>query len=143
MISPRIIRRAAKLADLDAMPAAHDTFRPLMYREAKEQAVTFWLEDEPLAVFGVSQRWAGVGELWGTVSTRAAEHPIRLVWSIRDMLGAYAEETQLRRLAAWVGVNQLACRRFAELFGFHVEHQDIGAAPDGSDLLLYVRRWTR
>ena len=143
MTSPRIIRRTAKLADFDDLSPVDDTFRSVLYPQSKEQAVTFWLDNYPLAVFGVSQRWPGVGELWGTVSTRAAAHPIRLVWSVRDMLNAYAEETQMRRLAAWVGIHQMKCRRFAELFGFHVEHVDYEAAPDGSHLLLYVRRWNR
>ena len=61
----------------------------------------------------------------------------------RDALEGCAAELRLRRLSAWVLAREPDSMRFAKAFGFRMEHIDTGSAPDRSDLVLMVKRWSR
>lgn len=135
-----ILARGTREGDLAAMTTStHDIFSRAMAHH--DDAVTFWLAERPIAVFGVISRWPGVGDLWGRVAPEAQTVPLRLVRACRDVLAAYATHYRMRRIAAWVGAEEAVCVRFAKLLGFDQEYRDAGSAPDGTDLLLFVRRW--
>ena len=108
------------------------------------RAATFYYADRPIAVFGATIRWQGVADLWGVVSEEArGAASLSFVRECNAMLEGFAREENIRRLAAWVFAAESECQRFARLFKFECEHVDKGAAPNGDDLMMYVRRWDR
>jgi RimJ/RimL family protein N-acetyltransferase len=64
-------------------------------------------------------------------------------WLVRDYLRACFEYPfslcGVDRLTGYVNESNLAARRFDEHLGFREEARLKGAAPDGGDVILYVR----
>lgn len=97
--------------------------------------------DNVVAVFGLTLRYPGVGDVWAVVGNNALGHGRRLTRATRALVHQMFTELHLWRMSAYVRAGMPEYARWIELVGFEFEGVELRGGPDGDDLLRY--RWLR
>lgn len=138
--TPEHIQRipVSGIAEMETIRAAiGEDHRPQLAEWARTM-----VEDsgELLAIFGVSPRWAGVGEAWIFITDYARQaYPVQLVRNAQRCIDI-AEEHGMRRIQAAVIVGFEPGHRFIQKLGFEPEGtmRRFGVGGEG-DYTLYAR----
>jgi len=103
-------------------------------------AVTCFLHDEPVAVFGCCKLWDGVGEMWSVIGDTARRKPIATTKIGIAFTDICKLSMDLHRLQITVKTTDLRAMRWARAIGFISECTMKQYSMDKQDYDLMVRR---
>lgn len=102
-------------------------------------AVTFMLEDKPVAILGGHMIARGVGQGWSLISMDATKVPVSLHKNARLFIRYVEERFALQRIQISVRCTFAGGWRWAEGLGFACEGIMRSYASDGGDCWLFAR----
>ena len=107
--------------------------------EAADDVRAIVLEGRVIAVVGLNILWPGVGQVWLESEPRLGIAAGRmLVRSIRSLVPEIMEAYDLHRLQTYVNGLSARNQAFNEAVGFNPESVMFMAAPDKTDIIVYV-----
>lgn len=102
---------------------------------AELDAYTAFVDDTPVAIAGLWDKWPGSAVAWAYLSTAAGPHLLAVTRAVQRYLDVCAP----RRTEAYVDVGFEAGHRWMEVLGFEREGLLRANRPDGGDQILYSR----
>jgi len=105
-------------------------------------ARTLWLEERPVACFGVWPLQAGVGRAWSILTEQAIAHPMALYRGVLRQLVAFERDEELIRVESVVKVGHPTAHEWIQHLGFERETMDCGMrcyGLEGETYHLYAR----
>jgi len=102
-------------------------------------AVTAFMYNRPIAVFGVVHIWNGVGEMWSLFDNAAREYRATMLRGGRTFTDIAMRYLHLHRLQITVRCEDMRAVRWARAIGFTIDGMMIAYGPDGSDYYLMSR----
>lgn len=102
-------------------------------------AVTAFIYNRPVAVFGVVNIWKGVGEMWSLFDHAARNYPPTMLRGGRVFSDIAMRYLHLHRLQITVRTDDKRALRYAKAIGFETEAIMRMFGPDKVDYLLMTR----
>jgi hypothetical protein len=102
-------------------------------------AVTAFMYNRPIAVFGVVHIWNGVGEMWSLFDNAAREYRATMLRGGRTFTDIAMRYLHLHRLQITVRTDDDRAMRYAQAIGFETESTMTKFGPDKVDYLLMTR----
>ena len=106
---------------------------------AMGMAVTWFMYNRPVAVFGIVNIWNGVGELWSMFDNQARSFHVTMVRGGRTFCDIAMRYLHLHRLQITVRTDDIRAMRYAKSVGFKTESTMQKFGPDQVDYLLMTR----
>lgn len=100
-----------------------------------DQAFTFEVDNEIIAIGGLNVIWEGRAELWSLISKYAGRYLFRVISIAQTLI----QDSGCKRIEATVDVGFESGVRFIKLLGFNMEGYLQSYRPDGKDVLLFTR----
>jgi hypothetical protein len=104
-------------------------------------AYTLWT-DRPAMIMGFNILWPGVAQSWAISSDAIRGYGLYATRVAKSLMIAIAIENQIRRYHCIVNAQLQENVRWVEALRYQLEGVMHEAAPDGSDLYIYVK-WFR
>jgi hypothetical protein len=111
----------------------------ICYQANSGPAVTAFVNNRPMAVFGIVYIWNGVGELWSIFDNEARERPATMLRTGISFCDIAIRYLQLHRLQITVRTDDNRALRYAKAIGFKTECVMQKYGPDQIDYLLMAR----
>lgn len=99
------------------------------------QKTAFLTPDQPLACAGISELWPGRAMAWAALDYDAGPVLREITKACRVEL----DRCPYKRIEMYVRPGVVAAVKWAKMLGFELESRMQYGAPDGTDLLVYVR----
>lgn len=137
--------RPYRLGDLEhIVRRPHDDFGPESWENTKQQCdehPTYTFEDDgiPVAVIGCELIWTGVFNVWAIVSDQVRGSGLQLTKTAKELLEGHAKAAKAWRAQTVIKQDIPENIKWIELLGFKRESVMYRAAPEGTNLLMYVR----
>lgn len=102
-------------------------------------AVTFLVDDKPIAIVGYFFLCPGVLQVWSLFSPDTCRYPLAFYKSIRNLIDYAFDSMQVRRVQMSVKVGYALGWKWAKSLGFKCEGIMSQYGNDGSDYHLFSR----
>ena len=138
--------RETKYADLHKIriPVNNDMLSILVDSPAtddllRDNARTWWEQDDILAIVGVAPLWKGVGTVWTLLTDDARKRGVVLTRGVIRFITMLETSWGYRRLQATVAHHDEPARLWIVQLGFHYEGTMTAYGPDRTTHDMYAR----
>jgi len=134
-----------KLVDTDYLPqhmrdiVVKDIHQGEHRTEVRTAAITFLLDDSPVAIIGWFRLSHSVLQVWSVLSDDVSKKPISFYKSVLNLIEYAFDSMKINRMQMSVRVGYNKGVRFAESLGFVLEGVMFKYGDDGSDYYLFSR----
>lgn len=111
----------------------------MIYAAVNGFTYTFMNKEAPAAIVGGNILWPGVCQVWAVISDKIRKHGIYLTKATDEILRQGAIKHNIRRYHCIVHGGTQENVRWLYSLHFEYEYSMYRAAPDGADILGYVR----
>lgn len=117
-----------------------DIFKSELKAENPEHfTYTFFKEKKVIAIFGLTLKWQGMGELWALTSNLVKDIPVAFHKACLSLLDAHIKKLNLHRVQCSIRADYLIGMKWVEALGFIQEGYMQKYGPNKMDYYLYAR----
>jgi RimJ/RimL family protein N-acetyltransferase len=134
-----VFQMEMKPMEQEFVDSTPDFIENLMSNANPDYSWTGVADGKIVAIFGVSELWPGVADLWMIPSVHINKHAMAVVRGAKAVIDKAVDDFETRRLQITVREDNQIAYRFARALGFDVECLMKSYGPEGADYYLMSR----